>query len=844
MAENSPVLCGSTLFVLLLEAKKTVPASKHFDSITEPTSDYGVLAALVRTLYPTISYSYYEKKTLQRNANEYKKGTKGYCGWLPFDTETIWEESLSNFKKDYKNCLIRTNELIEYCLTDDVSILRKLGKQILELIVADDSIPSDAKLYLNPNNTYIVKNQIKPTMSFCLQSLVLGAWSYIIENKIQATDGAITFEMWHGTAASSNSPRPFVSDIGSNAFKETNVCLLEGNDTNLNFDEDEIPSPIPSSNFINYYDFNNYLVSLKNEHTSIKTFIYAEGTHEFNEFYVCNEVRFRSKERINGSYKQVTLSDITATKLREQCSQYTVLTGSGGLGKSMMMNHLLLSAIESYETDRLVPVFVLLNEFKKETGYLDDFIFQTIKQFAEYITKDQYLSLLKSGTFLFLLDGLDEIESSERSRFEKQINEFTSRYSGNSFIISSRVDSDFGALNKFSVAELVPFSKEKSILMVDKLDYGDDQKLKEEFKKKLKYDLYDKHQDFTSNPLLLTIMLITYEQTSDIPEESHKFYQDAFDALARSHDSHKSGYHREYYTHTSGTRLGDYLTEFCYFSFLSGIKSFEKSEFEESFEYARNQIGKVDETFTCDDFIDDLMYSLCILKMNAGKYYFVHQAFQEYFCAKKLVHIDDVDMHEIGNTFIEDQTFAESQVFTMLYEMNKRKVEKFIFLPYLSNIFANGKNKESFIKFLSVSYDDILFSNGEVDEVKKNKCTNNLLNFISHHVTHQNTCGYVEGLSRIDELVDEAFIPDVTDSYCLQSVDPDIEKDFQVGCNMSISIQYLMEYINSFTNLIDELYDTNNDIAEEFNSLYAYYSRIRSQKDTSGLSLLQKLSRK
>lgn len=40
---------------------------------------------------------------------------------------------------------------------------------------------------------------------------------------------------------------------------------------------------------------------------------------------------------------------------------------------------------------------------------------------------------------------------------------------------------------------------------------------------------------------------------------------------------------------------------------------------------------RAEENFTAKQFIQDLMYSLCIIQMNGGLYCFVHDSFQEYF---------------------------------------------------------------------------------------------------------------------------------------------------------------------------------------------------------------------
>ena len=60
-----------------------------------------------------------------------------------------------------------------------------------------------------------------------------------------------------------------------------------------------------------------------------------------------------------------------------------------------------------------------------------------------------------------------------------------------------------------------------------------------------------KHESFASNPLLLNIMLLTYDNYADIPEKLHLFYSNAFETLYIKHDATKGGYKREFKTKLS-----------------------------------------------------------------------------------------------------------------------------------------------------------------------------------------------------------------------------------------------------------------------------------------------------
>lgn len=85
-----------------------------------------------------------------------------------------------------------------------------------------------------------------------------------------------------------------------------------------------------------------YLNNLVVENESIRTLMYKETPRPFYDFYVCNDVDRKVKiPGKNNAYQTETIHDATISKIAG-VSQFTILSGTGGLGKSMMMRHLLL----------------------------------------------------------------------------------------------------------------------------------------------------------------------------------------------------------------------------------------------------------------------------------------------------------------------------------------------------------------------------------------------------------------------------------------------------------------------------------------------------------------------
>ena len=839
-----PRLCGSTLFMLLTEASARGPRgrSARMDGNADPTTEPGMLGSFMRILWPSVNEKNWSPSALSSSTTAYKKGETSRGAWLNLAGLDYFSDGLKHYNEGPNGCLVRTKEFFNNCISDNPDEINRLGRRLLELIYLDETISGDEELSIKPNFSIIKKKDITFKMPFMMEPLLLGLLHYIVRKELKHTEGAETYKQWYGKPDTTNVCR-FESKLGTTYFNESTFNLLQDDDKTLKIDEENLP--VAKNSFFGLYDFSEYLTNLKYDKTSIKTFLFKEGMYNFEDIYVCSDILIKRKNKV--------IKDPNAQKIRLESSQYTVISGTGGLGKSMLMNHLLLRAIDSYKEDKLVPVFIILNEIKEGIAYIYDYIFECIKNYAKYLSKEQFYILMKNGTFLFLFDGLDEIENEKRQDFESQLNDLTRNYSGNVYIISSREreDSTFHTLDKFSVIQLLPFNKEKALELVDKLDFEDD-KLKNEFKKQLDERLFYEHKDFASNPLLLTIMLLTFEEVGEIQSDTHKFYEDAYRALSRSHDSHKTGYHREYRTKSSGDVLEEYLIEFCALSLLNGTKNFTLTEFQNYFSNVKDIIKRTQDVFTCQEFLDDLLYSLCLLQNNNGRYTFIHQSFQEYFCAKRLAKTDTEDMKYLIDYFNEMKNidFEKNRIFKMIYEMEPIKIKKHIFIPYLKSILEEEKTDEDrYLAFLNqtfrqVSYTldiDIIherniavsFLYSFITETANRFASSRFVSLIGNQFLFEEFVSEVFGWKKIDQSEnDKDLVPwtnsDVYDSF---------GKRIVAGYIIEIPISHLIDDKEKYRVLIDALSDNSCDLREEYNEVRLYYNDLMETVNKTGMIL-------
>ena len=300
--------------------------------------------------------------------------------------------------------------------------------------------------------------------------------------------------------------------------------------------------------------------------------------------------------------------------------------------------------------------------------------------------------------FLFLLDGYDELYSENQKEFFKKLNDFCDKYPENHYILSSRPysESEFIEFQRFTVLKAVPFTKEQAISLITKIEYPDEE-LKDKFIRDLESGLYDRHKSFASNPLLLNIMLSTYNDYAEIPQKLHLFYYQAFDTMLSKHDATKS-YRRKMLSDLSSDTFKECFAIFCFLTYQKAKTEFTFPEIDEIFKKFPPQIKKI---LNIRNFIDDLENCLCVLYKEGNRYKFSHRSFQEYFVAYFLNIQTDSKMRDYSFRLIESGKFSTSadSVFFVLENMNARRFNNNILIPLLDNFEKSKTSDKNLLEY-------------------------------------------------------------------------------------------------------------------------------------------------
>ena len=436
--------------------------------------------------------------------------------------------------------------------------------------------------------------------------------------------------------------------------------------------------------------FQAYLTKSYDKYSRIKTIIYGIEPKRLYDFF---EVPFLEK----GS----ELIKPTKTRVLTDISKFLIIEGSGGIGKSTLMKHLFLSELELKD---YIPIFIELKDFNDEEHLdLEKLLLKKLNQFHNTFQEEYLDYALQSGCFLFLLDGYDELYSENQKEFFKKLNDFCDKYPENHYILSSRPysESEFIEFQRFTVLKAVPFNKEQAISLITKIEYPDEE-LKNKFIRDLESGLYDRHESFASNPLLLNIMLSTYNDYAEIPQKLHLFYYQAFDTMLSKHDATKS-YRRKMLSDLSSDTFKECFAIFCLLTYQKAKTEFTFPEIEEIFKKFPPRIKNV---LNIGSFIHDLENCLCVLYKEGNRYKFSHRSFQEYFVAYFLNIQTDSKMRDYSFRLIESGKFRASadSVFFMLEDMNTLRFNSNILIPLLDKFEESKSDEEDLFEYYILNF--------------------------------------------------------------------------------------------------------------------------------------------
>lgn len=412
--------------------------------------------------------------------------------------------------------------------------------------------------------------------------------------------------------------------------------------------------------------YKDYLLKTREKYSKSKSFFVRNESIDLYDYYIPTGIQC-GNNRI----------EVPRFSSCVDASNRFIITGTGGSGKSVLMRHLFLDCIAE---KKFVPIMIELRDLNLNATHLDEIIIEALETYGFEMSGDFIEKAKSEGHFCFFLDGYDEVNHSIRTSLIRQLLKLSNKFSKCPIFISSRPDDVFNGIESFSIYKVLPLNVDSAHELVAKLPF--DLEVKEKFSKALLDGLFEKHKSFLSNPLLLSIMLLTYGENAEIPSKLSIFYNQAYEALFQRHDANKGGYNRD---KKSGLDIQDFSRVFSIFALQTYAKRTFKMPRTDCLSFIEKARDNLKKEFSPDDYLADLLSAACLLIEDGLEISYSHRSFQEYFVA---LHISTAapDIQELLlNKYWKNM--RSDNVILLLAEINPELIERVLLVPKLQELF-------------------------------------------------------------------------------------------------------------------------------------------------------------
>lgn len=342
--------------------------------------------------------------------------------------------------------------------------------------------------------------------------------------------------------------------------------------------------------------------------------------------------------------------------VREQ--KQLMILGRPGAGKTTFLRRLATLCNRGEFLPEQVPIFVTLKEFA-ETDHQPGLLDSIARSFAPALSVTDVDRLLLHGRGLVLLDGLDEVLEAQHDRVLREIRAFAERYGQTSMIVTCRIAAREYVFEQFTEVEVADFTDEQIQEFADKwFKTKEPEQVNAEGKSTIRLLFWQALEErkpikeLATNPLLLTLLCLEFEESSEFPQSRAALYERGLNVLLTKWDGQRRIKREEVYkrlpTHRKVSLLGQLA-----------MQTFERGEYFFRVHTAEKLISQYIQNLP-DARTDPealLVDSRAVLKSIEAQhgllteratdiYSFSHLTFHEYFTAKNILDTTDPTAQE------------------------------------------------------------------------------------------------------------------------------------------------------------------------------------------------------
>lgn len=393
----------------------------------------------------------------------------------------------------------------------------------------------------------------------------------------------------------------------------------------------------------------------------------------------------RKKNRLSG-FKEVDVN------------HNLMILGKPGSGKTTFLQYLAVACCKGEFQPTRIPILISLRELTE----LEQFnLVDQIHQEFELTSKSETEKILKTGTLLLLIDGLDEVSEKTRQIIQNGIQKFSDGYYKNKIIITCRMQGFKGYLRGFKYIQIADFTQEQverfaHSWFTTTLEQFDQGKFKaQKFIKELSQPENKQIADLVVTPLLLDLTCLVFNGYGSLPLDRVDLYRRGVKLLLEKWDKDRNisrVVHEKLKVEGAIQRLlGDLATrkfkqeQYALFN-VNEIQAYISSHLSISKEESLKVLKSIEENHGL------------LVERASNIYSFSHLTFQEYFAATWLC--DRQNWQGISGIFTEQRWQDVLSITLQLEDANPDRLAQTI-KSEIDNLLNTDSTLQKFLTWLA-----------------------------------------------------------------------------------------------------------------------------------------------